>query len=84
MDEQSFELLMSKLDSLEAGQARIEETVGRRLDEHNIIFQRHTEEDKKLSEHITAVDREVTFAKGVAYVLSGGTALSAWFMGWGK
>src|SRR3990167_4892264 len=55
---------MSKLDGLEAGQTRIEESLGRRLDAHNLIFQQHTEEDKKLAEHILSVEREVTFAKG--------------------
>ena len=84
MDPQSFELLMSKLDGLEDGQTRIEESLGRRLDEHNAIFQRHTEEDKKLAEHIAAVDKEVTFAKGVTYTINGLAAAVYGFVGWGK
>jgi len=84
VDEQSFELLMSKLDGLEAGQTRIEESLGRRLDAHNLIFQQHTEEDKKLAEHILSVEREVTFAKGVTYGVNGVTALIAGLSGWWK
>ena len=84
MDDQSFELLMSKLDGLEAGQTRIEESLTRRLDEHNEIFQRHTEEDKKLAEHIMAVDKEVTLAKGVTYAVNGVAAAVYGFVGWGK
>ena len=81
MDDQSFELLMSKLDGLEAGQARIEESLGRRLDDHNLIFQQHTEEDKKLAEHIRSVEREVTFAKGVTYGVNAVSAAIAGLVG---
>lgn len=84
MDEQSFDLLMSKLESLEAGQSRIESQMHSRMDKHFALFQQHADDDKKLAEHIMALDREVTFAKGVAYVLSGGTALGAWVTGWFK
>lgn len=84
MEQQSFELLMSKLDGLEAGQTRIEDSLGKRLDEHNAIFKQHTEEDKKLAEHIIAVEREVTFAKGVTYGVNGVSAFLAWMIGWGK
>ena len=38
MDDQSFELLMSKLDGLEAGQTRIEESLGKRLDDGQAFF----------------------------------------------
>lgn len=84
MDEQSFDLLMNKLESLEAGQARIESQMHSRLDKHFALFQQHAEEDKKLGEQLMSLDREVTFAKGVAYVLSGGTAMGAWVSGWFK
>ena len=84
MNEQSFELLLSKLDSLEAGQARIELSVTKRLDEHNQIFLQHTEEDKKLAEHIMAVEKEVTFAKGVTYAVNFLSATAAWIFGWNK
>lgn len=60
------------------------EQVNNRLDQHFELFQQHVEEDKKLSDHIAAVEKEITFAKGVAYVLSGGTALAAWVVGWFK
>ena len=84
MDDQSFDLLMSKLDGLEAGQSRIEQQMHSRLDKHFELFRQHTEDDKKLAEHIATIEHEVTFAKGVAYVLSGGTALGAWLTGWFK
>ena len=60
------------------------EQVNNRLDQHFTLFSQHVEDDKKLADHIVAVDKEVTFAKGVAYVLSGGTALGAWLTGWLK
>ena len=47
-------------------------------------FDRVNQRLDKLDEHITQVDREVMFAKGVAYVLSGGTAAVAWVSGWFK
>jgi hypothetical protein len=75
---------MSKLESLEAGQSRIEESLTRRLDAHNLIFQQHTEEDKKLAEHIMSVDKEVTFAKGVTYAVNAVSAGIAGFVGWNK
>ena len=81
MDSQSFELMMSKLDSLEAGQARMGEQIDDRLRQHFELFQQHTEDDKKLAEHILAVDKEVTFAKGVTYAVNGASAAVAWFMG---
>lgn len=70
MDDQSFELLMSKLDGLEAGQTRIEESVGKRLDEHNAIFKQHTEDDKKAWERLDDVTVEVKIAKRIFYVLT--------------
>lgn len=36
---------------------------------------------KDLSDHIQRVDKEINFAKGIAYVLSGGSALAAWSTG---
>lgn len=81
MDEQSFKLLMSKLDSLEEGQTRMYLQFNERMDRHNEIFATHVEDDKKMADHLAAVDKEVTFAKGVAYVLSGGTAFAAWVSG---
>ena len=84
MNDQSFELLLSKLDSLEEGQARIELSLTKRLDEHNHIFLQHTEEDKKLAEHIMAVEKEVTFAKGVTYAVNFLSATAAWIFGWNK
>ena len=84
MDDQSFELLISKLDSLEAGQSRIENQIHARLDKHYALFQAHTEEDKKLAEHITTVEKEITFAKGVTYTINGIAAAVYAFMGWGK
>jgi len=47
-------------------------------------FERVNERLDKLDEHISQVDRKVMFAKGVAYVLSGGTAFAAWVTGWFK
>lgn len=44
-------------------------------------FDRMNERLDKLDAHIAEVDKEVTFAKGVAYVLSGGTAFAAWVSG---
>lgn len=84
MDNQSFELLMSKLEGLEAGQSRIENQIHARLDKHYALFQAHTDEDRKLAEHIVAVEKEITFAKGVTYTINGIAAAVYGFVGWGK
>lgn len=84
MDDQSFELLMSKLDGLEAGQTRIEDSLGRRLDEHNILFKQHTEDDKKAWEKLDDVTLEVKVAKRIFYVLSSAMTGVVGFMGWSK
>ena len=84
MDAQSFELLLSKLDSLEAGQSRIENQINGRLDKHYELFQAHVEDDKKMADHLAAVDKEVTFAKGVTYAVNGIAAVVYSFTGWGK
>lgn len=81
MEEQSFQLLMSKLNSIEDAQQRMYLQFNERMDRHYEMFQAHAEEDKKLGEHLSAVEKEITFAKGVAYVLSGGTAFAAWVSG---
>ena len=82
MDDQSFELLMSKLDGLEAGQTRIEESLGRRLDEHNTIFKQHTEDDKKAWEKLDDVTVEVKIAKRIFYVLTSAITGVLGFLGW--
>lgn len=84
MDDQSFRLLMSKLESLEQGQTRMYLQFNERMDQQHEIISAHIEDDKKMAEHIASVDKEITFAKGVAYVLSGGTALGAWVSGYFK
>ena len=84
MDEQSFELLISKLDSIEANQRQMSLQIDGRLRQHFDLFQAHTEEDKKLAEHIQAVDKEVTFAKGVTYAVNAVSATIAWMIGWSK
>ena len=84
MDDQSFRLLMSKLDSLEESHRAMSEQVDDRLRQHFELFRQHTEEDRKLADHIQAVDKEVTFAKGVTYAVNGLSALFAGFMGWTK
>lgn len=72
---------MSKMQSLEDGQTRMYLQFNERMDRQNEIFINHVEDDKKLAEQFNEVRREVTFAKGVAYVLSGGTAFAAWMTG---
>ena len=84
MDDQSFELLMSKLDGLEAGQSRIENEINGRLDKHYELFQAHVEDDKKMADHLMVIDKEVTFAKGVTYAINGIAAAVYGFVGWGK
>lgn len=84
MDDQSFELLMSKLDGLEAGQTRIEESLGRRLDEHNVIFKQHTDDDKKAWEKLDDVTLEVKVAKRIFYVLTSAITGVVSFLGWSK
>ena len=81
MEDQSFRLLMSKLESLEDGQTRMYLHFNERMDKHYELFSAHVEDDKKLTEKLNAINNEVTFAKGVAYVLSGGTAFAAWMTG---
>lgn len=75
---------MSKLDGLENGQARIEKHLDDRLREHLNTIQQHIEDDKKLADHILAIDKEVTFAKGVTYAVNGVAAAVYGFIGWGK
>ena len=84
MDNQSFELMMSKLDSIEASQRQMSTQIDDRLRQHFELFQAHTEEDRKLADHIMDVDKEVTFAKGVTYAVNGVSAAFAWFIGWSK
>ena len=84
MDNQSFELLISKLDSIEANQRQMSTQIDDRLRQHFDLFQSHTEEDKKLADHIMQVDKEVTFAKGVTYAVNGASAAVAWLIGWSK
>ena len=84
MDDQSFELLVSKLDSIEATQRQMQGQIDDRLRQHFDLFQQHTEEDRKLADHIMAVDKEVTFAKGVTYAVNAVSATIAWMIGWSK
>ena len=70
MDDQSFELLLSKLDSLEAGQSRIETTLTKRLD--------------GLNDQLIIVERDINFAKGVTYAINGLSVFIAWLVGWSK
>ena len=84
MDNQSFELLMSKLQGLEDGQARIENSLGKRLDEHYVIVAKHIEDDKETAKAIANLDKEITFAKGVTYTINGVAAAVYAFFGWGK
>lgn len=84
MEEQSFRLLMNKLESLEDGQTRMYLQFNERMDKQEEIFSAHVQDDKELAEKLDTVRSEVTFAKGVAYVLSGGTAFAAWVTGWFK
>ena len=84
MDPAYLDLLISKLDSIEANQRRMGEQIDDRLRQHFDLFQQHTEDDKKLAEHIQAVDKEVTFAKGVTYAVNGVSTIAAWVLGWSK
>ena len=84
MDHQSFELLVSKLDSIEQGQERIETHLNDRLIEQREIIKQHIEDDKKLAEDILNLNKEVSFAKGVTYAVNGVSAAVAWLIGWGK
>ena len=70
MDDHSFELMMSKLNSIESTQSRLYLQFNERMDRQD--------------EKVNALNKEVSFAKGVAYVLSGGTAFTAWVMGFFK
>lgn len=84
MEDQSFQLLMSTLARLEDGQSRIEKHLDDRLKEHLHTIEQHIEDDKKLADHILAIDKEITFAKGVTYTVNAVSAVIAWFVGWGK
>ena len=50
MDDQSFRLLMSKLDSIEDSHRAMAIQVDDRLRQHFDLFQQHTEEDRKLAQ----------------------------------
>ena len=84
MDDQSFELLMSKLDGLEAGQDRIEESLGKRLDEYNVIFKQHTQDDKEAWAKLDDVTVEVKIAKRIFYVLTSAMTGVLSFLGWSR
>lgn len=84
MDNQSFELLMSKLEGLEAGQTRIEESLTKRLDEHNIILQKHTDDDKAAWSKLDEVTLEVKIGKRIFYVLASAFTAVVGYLGWGK
>ena len=84
MDEQSFRLLMSKLEGIEDSQTRMYLQFNERMDRQDELFAKHVDEDNKLHDKINALGVEVSFAKGVAYVLSGGTAFAAWVSGYFK
>ena len=84
MEQQSFELLMSKLDGLEAGQTRIEDSLGKRLDEHNAIFRQHTLDDKHAWEKLDEVTTEVKVAKRIFYVLTSAITGVVSYLGWSK
>ena len=60
------------------------EQVNNRLDQHSALFNQLLADDRKLAEHIAAVDKEVTFAKGVTYAVNAMSAGTAWFFGWSK
>ena len=60
------------------------EQVNNRLDQHFELFSKHVDDDKKLADHIAAVDKEVTFAKGVTYAVNGVAAAVYAVVGWGK
>lgn len=77
MDDQSFELLISKLSSIEQSIARIEATANKQTDE---LWKAHMESDKRLQD----VEKEVTFAKGVTYAINAMSAAAAWLFGWSK
>lgn len=84
LDDHSFELLMSKLDSIEESQQRMYLQFNERMDRQDELFQSHLEDDKKLADNITAIGKEVTFAKGIAYVIGLGAAGTAWTNSWFK
>lgn len=69
-EDQFFELMMSKLNSIEESQTRLYLQFNERMDRQD--------------EKVNVLNREVSFAKGVAYVLSGGTAFAAWVNGFFK
>ena len=81
MDDQSFRLLMSKLEGLEDGQTRMYLQFNERMDRQDELFTKHVDDDRAVSEKVDLLGKEVSFAKGVAYVLSGGTAFAAWISG---
>ena len=84
MDDQSFELLMSKLEGLEAGQTRIEESMTKRLDQHYDLFERHTEDDKAAWKKLDDVTVEVRVAKRVFYLLTSALTGVLSYIGWHK
>jgi len=77
LEDHSFELLISKLNTLESGQHRIEASFTKRFDEHAVALGKQDERLRELS-------REVTFAKGVTYAINVMTASVAALAGWNK
>lgn len=84
MDDQSFELLMSKLDGLEHGQTRIEDNLSKRLDQHYELVERHIEDDKLAWAKLDDIAFEVKVGKRIVYALTTGMSAVAGYIGWSK
>lgn len=84
MDDQSFELLMSKLDGLESGQTRIEDNLSKRLDQHYELVEKHIEDDKQAWAKLDDVTLEVKVGKRIFYAVTTAMSAVAGYVGWHK
>lgn len=84
MDDQSFELLMSKLDGLENGQTRIEDNLTKRLDQHYELVEKHIVDDKLAWAKLDDIATEVKVAKRIAYTMTTALGAAATYLGWHK
>jgi len=58
--------------------------VNNRLDQHYDLFMEHTREDKSAWDRLHDMEKEVTIAKRVTYIVGTAMASVAGWLGWSK
>lgn len=58
--------------------------VNNRLDQHYDLFTQHQQDDKDAWKRLEILDREVTVAKRISYLIGSAATVAAGWMGWSK